>query len=557
MRIRFMILFFLISPAKIFAEDFWQTNGPYGEDISSLAINSSGHVFAGDGSKIFCSTDNGESWIEVKSELKGPVSALAINSNGYIYAGTACPSSPFPDEENGGVYRSTDNGGSWTLVNNGLTDNTMITSLAINSNGDVFTGTYGGGVFRSTDNGGSWTHVSNGLANTIILSLAINSSGDIFAGTYGGGVYRSSNNGENWIQINNGLTNNNVSSLAIDSSRYIFAGTHGGGVFRSTNNGGSWTQVNNGLTNTNLWSLAVNSKGHVFAGTAGGIYRSTDNGASWIQFNNGLKIMTIFSLAINLSGYAFLGTANSGVFQSVQSTLTCIYSLSSTSVAYTSSGGTGSVSVTASAGDCAWTATSNDAWITITSGSPGSGNGSVDYSVSANSGLNSRVGTMTIAEKTFTVVQFDSTTTIMIVSAGWNLVSVPRVHTNDSASVLFPDKVGSMFEYNTSTRSYDPAPTLACGKGYWVPYGSPGIVSITGSVPGPLTDTVAQAGWTLVGCHEESLPLSSPIFSNGAYKLGSVYRYDASQKQYVATTVINPGEAVWINVNKACTITIP
>ncbi len=149
------------------------------------------------------------------------------------------------------------------------------------------------------------------------------------------------------------------------------------------------------------------------------------------------------------------------------------------------------------------------------------------------------------------------------VETGWNLVSIPTLQVNYNASTLFPGKSGSMFEYNTATRNYDSAPTLACGKGYWVLYGSPDTVTITGSAPGPLTETVAQAGWALVGSHEESLLLSSLVFSNGAYKSGSVYRYDASpgQKQYVAAPEINPGEAVWINVQGAtswpCTITIP
>jgi hypothetical protein len=62
------------------------------------------------------------------------------------------------------------------------------------------------------------------------------------------------------------------------------------------------------------------------------------------------------------------------------------------------------VSVTAQAG-CTWTATSNTGWISITSGSSGSGNGTVGYSVQANFGTGARTGTLTIAGQTFTVNQ--------------------------------------------------------------------------------------------------------------------------------------------------------
>ena len=62
------------------------------------------------------------------------------------------------------------------------------------------------------------------------------------------------------------------------------------------------------------------------------------------------------------------------------------------------------MSVTTGSG-CTWTATSNDAWITITSGASGSGNGSVGYSMAANSEASPRTGTLTIAGQTFTVTQ--------------------------------------------------------------------------------------------------------------------------------------------------------
>jgi hypothetical protein len=65
---------------------------------------------------------------------------------------------------------------------------------------------------------------------------------------------------------------------------------------------------------------------------------------------------------------------------------------------------TGTVAVGSGTG-CAWAAVSNVPWITISSGNSGVGNGSLTYSVTANTGTLSRTGTMTIAGKTFTVIQ--------------------------------------------------------------------------------------------------------------------------------------------------------
>ena len=82
----------------------------------------------------------------------------------------------------------------------------------------------------------------------------------------------------------------------------------------------------------------------------------------------------------------------------------CSYSISSSSKSFTSSGGTGSVDVTTTSG-CSWTASSNAWWITITAGISGSGNGTVYYSILANTSTSTRSGTLIVEGKTFTVNQ--------------------------------------------------------------------------------------------------------------------------------------------------------
>jgi formylglycine-generating enzyme required for sulfatase activity/C1A family cysteine protease len=88
----------------------------------------------------------------------------------------------------------------------------------------------------------------------------------------------------------------------------------------------------------------------------------------------------------------------------------CTYSISPVSNSFSSTAGTGSVSVTAQSG-CNWTADSSATWITLISGSNGGGSGTVSYSVASNSGTSSRTGTVTIAGQTFTVIQSGVTPT--------------------------------------------------------------------------------------------------------------------------------------------------
>jgi hypothetical protein len=83
----------------------------------------------------------------------------------------------------------------------------------------------------------------------------------------------------------------------------------------------------------------------------------------------------------------------------------CSFALSPAAAQTSAAGGPGSVAVSASASSCPWTAARNVSWINLTSGSSGTGNGTVVYTVEPNTAATSRAGTLTIAGLTFTVTQ--------------------------------------------------------------------------------------------------------------------------------------------------------
>ena len=94
----------------------------------------------------------------------------------------------------------------------------------------------------------------------------------------------------------------------------------------------------------------------------------------------------------------------------------CSYSISPTSASFTTSGGSGNIIVITQSG-CAWSASSGVSWITITSGSTGSGSGTVAYSVASNSGA-ARSVVSTIAGKLFTFSQSGTQSYTIATSAG-------------------------------------------------------------------------------------------------------------------------------------------
>jgi hypothetical protein len=85
----------------------------------------------------------------------------------------------------------------------------------------------------------------------------------------------------------------------------------------------------------------------------------------------------------------------------------CRISIMPSSRSATAAGGPGSVAVSAGA-SCAWTAVSGVGWITVTSGASGSGDGTVQYTVDANTTGVTRTGTITIGDKQFTISQAGS-----------------------------------------------------------------------------------------------------------------------------------------------------
>jgi hypothetical protein len=107
------------------------------------------------------------------------------------------------------------------------------------------------------------------------------------------------------------------------------------------------------------------------------------------------------------AGYAADPNRHYSFFYAIDTTtnLPCSYSITPQSQSFPANGGNNTVNVAATSTSCAWTAQTNVAWLTITAGASGTGNGAVSYTVAANDTPDARTGTLTIAGRTFTVTQ--------------------------------------------------------------------------------------------------------------------------------------------------------
>lgn len=233
------------------------------------------------------------------------IRVITIDSTNTIYIGV------WGD----GIYRSFNNGQSWTALNQGLT-NKFITAIERDSVGRLFASTYGGGVFLSTNNGQTWSSINTGLPSLKIKTLKIKNPATIFIGIEGYGVYRSSNLGSSWQSVSKGIWNLDINCLVIADDGSVLAGTNGGGIYFSNDNGASWRRSGFASTLRVITSFAKTGIGEILCGTyQGGVYSSVDNGISWavFKYKDTLKNVTAVTFANNEEPIA--GTDRIGIWR--------------------------------------------------------------------------------------------------------------------------------------------------------------------------------------------------------------------------------------------------
>ena len=208
----------------------------------------------------------------------------------------------------GKILRSTDQGTSFTVINDGM-NAAFIWSLVQTANGNLFAATERG-VFISTNNGASWS--STALPQYDVRALSV-SGNFIYAGLWGQGVYRTSDNGATWTDASNGMVIKAVQALLSDNSGNIYAGTFGGGIYKTTDGGSNWTST--AMNYPHVWSLGKTSNGVIVAGTYGnGLYLSGDGGNSWQPQTSGLNATHIYSVSVDNNDNVFVSSWNNGVY---------------------------------------------------------------------------------------------------------------------------------------------------------------------------------------------------------------------------------------------------
>jgi photosystem II stability/assembly factor-like uncharacterized protein len=273
--------------------------------------SASGVFVATEGGGVFRTTDNGATWTRANGGLvKSWVLSLSFSTGGASWqAGTF----------GGGFFVSEDSGRTWTPRSAGLElGYAYPTVLQYATRGSVwYVGMENDGVYRSTDLGATWSPASTGLPQLApVTGLAVRGTDLIATTAWSDGVYRSTDDGGSWTQIMSGFRTLGPSALAIGGTGTIFAGATEGSVLRSTNTGATWLGAPLGGSAAPRTLRFVGNT--MFAGTDGaaGLYRSTNFGVSWAPAGTGLEGRTVSFIATLDTTVMFVSTADSGVFVS-------------------------------------------------------------------------------------------------------------------------------------------------------------------------------------------------------------------------------------------------
>ncbi len=280
------------------------------EDIDKVTVlyvspSDDDQIFVGTSNLLLKSNDRGSSWESLsdtfhRSDIKG----LAIHPNNpniiyariglYTFSDCSDVDNDDADYEESvskycpGIYKSTDGGESWKLLEE-VTGDPSEGGVYINEyNDSEIYSVFGRETFVSKDGGITSDVFLDTKEHPIIPDVGVEiitfgeSESEVFmAGLQG--VYRTYDNGKTWIESNTGFVGSEVVDLVTSLDGTMYATTYNLGIFKSTDGGKNWVFASFGIKNWYGMQLATHPEDAdtLFTTTNGGVYKSTNAGKSW------------------------------------------------------------------------------------------------------------------------------------------------------------------------------------------------------------------------------------------------------------------------------------
>jgi len=281
----------------------WTTNGPKGGTVTSLVIDPGNPrvLYAGTRSGVFKSTDNGGSW----SRLDGLPNSFQYDP--YLNAGTALAIDPlhtstiYAGISEHGLFKSNDAGASWSAINTDLPkDFPVVNALAVDPvNTDTVYAVVNGNIYKSTNAGAAWQFLGIFFVSVNTLTIAPGKPATIYV-----------TGSDCWSDPGAGCL---------------------GFIAWSADDGASW-DWRSCYCAQGFGAAAVDphDANTVYFGHAGSVLKTSDGGAHWKYLGDGLSTDYSFNFVNSLAidpvnpNIIYAGTDGVGVFKSTDGGLTWV-----------------------------------------------------------------------------------------------------------------------------------------------------------------------------------------------------------------------------------------
>ncbi len=232
-----------------------------------------------------------------------------------------------------GIYRSTDAGTTFTMVQSGSFKDMEFKP------GDPNT-VYASGTafYKSTDNGVSWVKITSALpVNTSRIAIAVTAADATIvyliiglpSPNYGTeGFYQSTDAGTSFTKVSTPNIGTQqwydlcVASSPTNKNEILLGGQTQ--FLKSTNGGATWASSGSG-THVDYHDIIYTSGTTVYLTSDGGVWKSTNSGSAWTNLNKGLSIAQMYGFGqsvtnanLNIQGWQDNGTARyNGTWSSI------------------------------------------------------------------------------------------------------------------------------------------------------------------------------------------------------------------------------------------------
>ncbi len=314
-------------------ERVWKMSGPFGGDVTALAIdprNGQRLLVGTDDGQLFRSTDAGVTWQRVKPGVKASGYALGLIHFDYtrpnvIYIGATQIKDAANDATGGAIFVSQDGGDNWREIEvmRGRSIRGLVQS--VKDDNMLFVAARDG-IYRSKDRGTSWERITPDndpeLRNFHSVATDPRDANIVYVGTTHL-PWRTADGGLTWTRAGSKETgmidDSDIFCISIDGTNpdTMFMSACSG-IYKSTTASEKWTKIQ-GMPFTSRRTHVIYqhpSRPEVlFAGTTEGLWFSKDSGQTWSMGGMSPRRQVINSVAIHPDqpDRVYIGTENNGI----------------------------------------------------------------------------------------------------------------------------------------------------------------------------------------------------------------------------------------------------